>query len=128
MRSEPSDGLSNVGTNGQAWDIYVNTGTGVEEATAFRGSQAIAVGESFSVSFEHGGIADGGVVGVAAEREQWTRRPATMTRSADAVLLPGMDASSYSPLTAGLIPGRGSRSTGCGRRSRFGRRTRTTWS
>ncbi|MEZ6319234.1 MAG: hypothetical protein R3B49_10865 [Phycisphaerales bacterium] len=66
MEYEPSDGLSNVGTNGQAWDIYANTGTGVEEATAFRGlSQAIAVGESFSVSFEHGGIADGGVVGVA---------------------------------------------------------------
>jgi len=66
MEFEPSDGLSNVGTNGQAWDIYANTGTGVEEASAFRAfNQAVAVGESVSVSFENGGIADGGVVGVA---------------------------------------------------------------
>jgi len=67
LETEPSGGLSNVGTGdpGFAWTLFANTGTGLEQAAAFRAfNTPIAAGDlTFSISYEHGFIADGGLVG-----------------------------------------------------------------
>ena len=69
LATEPNDGLSNIasGASGSAWALFANSGDGLERSVAFRPiSTPIDAGNvSISLGYEHGFIANGGVIGFA---------------------------------------------------------------